>query len=148
MDNFRGIGRTSRSQGMFVQKNILEYKQLQYWSYPSLISSLQPRQSVLFLYGGLLQVLTHRGSSSCSPFCSYFRPALFFQMLPTNSGIQNKFAQEAFAFFRGDCHLISVGSCVLNLTQQCLSEGCAVYVWKSETLCSAKARDSVPPNTL
>lgn len=50
-------------------------------------------------------------------------------MLHTNFGIQNKFAQEVFIFFRNDCHLISVGPRVLNLTQQGLSVGCAVYVW-------------------
>ena len=87
-------------------------------------------------------------NSSCVPFSSYFRPGLFFQMLRTNSGIQNKFAQEVLIFFRGDGHLISVGSCVPNLTQQCLSAGCVVYVWKAKTLCSAKATKPVALKTL
>lgn len=45
----RGMGWTSDDQRMFVQKNILEYKVLQYWSYPSQVSFPQAQESVLFL---------------------------------------------------------------------------------------------------
>lgn len=100
---------------------------------------LQTQQSALLPRGGLSPgPHPQRITAAVFPSAVTSARGLFFQMLRTNSGIQNKFAQEVLIFFRGDGHLISVGSCVPNLTQQCPSVGCVVYVWKAKTLCSAK----------
>lgn len=110
---------------------------------------LQTQQSALFPRGGLSlgphpQRITAAVFPSAVTSARVYLSRCFGLTLESKISLPRKF----FIFFRGDCHLISVGPWVPNLTQQCPSAGCIVYVWKSKTLCSVKARKPVPPKTL